>query len=388
MMKLRILVAALLTLGVTLSTPRAGILTPILFGRHTAVAPSYTGPGDVVSGATAWWSCVRAYDAAVASPGTNNACALRRSSDNGTCTVLLAASGLVDYTVGTPCSGATALAWMTRGTFSGAIASTTLTTTGDPCTATSGDQIIGVGITSPTTISSVSSCSAGAGSYVISASYTISAETITDLIPTFVSTAYDQTAGNACSSASCNAVQATSAAQPNIYMDCIDAGTLPCVMAFSGALLETAHNFAPNAAAQLSMSAVENRATGTGSFIFITELGPSNFIGTSTANLWRGLSNGTTVFSFTATDAVFHAANMVLKAGTSADVINLDGTETTGTGTPGTTSGLIKIFTSNASTNYSGEAGLWDNVFFSPTQRTNECANQAAFYGTTIGANC
>jgi len=58
MLRFRILVAALLTLGVALSAPRAGILTPILTGNH-AVAGSnpftliaHTSAGSTINGGT------------------------------------------------------------------------------------------------------------------------------------------------------------------------------------------------------------------------------------------------------------------------------------------------------------------------------------------------
>ena len=57
-------------------------------------APSYTGPGDVVSGATAWYG-LRAYNAAYAT-GSNNAVNIRRASDNTTSNIVILANGSLD----------------------------------------------------------------------------------------------------------------------------------------------------------------------------------------------------------------------------------------------------------------------------------------------------
>lgn len=59
--------------------------------------PSFSGSGDTVSGAFAYWSCARAYTAAYAA-GTGNACDIIRASDSATCTIKFAASGFTDVT--------------------------------------------------------------------------------------------------------------------------------------------------------------------------------------------------------------------------------------------------------------------------------------------------
>jgi hypothetical protein len=62
---------------------------------------SYQGPGDIASGATAWGSCVRAYNAAYAN-GTNSLCDLVDSAAPTTaiCTLRVKTNGLVDLTGG------------------------------------------------------------------------------------------------------------------------------------------------------------------------------------------------------------------------------------------------------------------------------------------------
>lgn len=57
--------------------------------------PSYTGPGDIVSGATAWYG-LRAYSAAVAATGTQKAVNIRASGDNATTDILILPTGKLD----------------------------------------------------------------------------------------------------------------------------------------------------------------------------------------------------------------------------------------------------------------------------------------------------
>jgi hypothetical protein len=86
---------------------------------------------------------------------------------------------------------------------------------------------------------------------------------------------------------------------------------------------------------------------------------------------------------------VWHAANIVAQLGTSADILNIDGTETTGTATPNTTAGKpAAIFGAATDIIYQTEGGFVDNLILSGTQRSNGCANQAAFYGTPTGVDC
>jgi hypothetical protein len=349
---------------------------------------------------TAWWSVARAAKASYAT-GSAQAAALRRGSDNGTCTVLIAVSGLVDYAIGKPCSSATALAWMTRGTFSGTVASTTLSTTGDPCTATAGDQIIdgvpaknilpSAATGTVATIVSVTSCSAGAGIYTISNSYTISvAETITDLIPTFVSTAYDQTRQSLCTSATCDVVDSTAADQPPLFMDCGILGALPC-LGFPSISIElgAATNFTPNASLVTSLILVVERTSGAVAASFLVENGNNNAVKAATsANalfLRMGAANGANA---TANDGEFHSITATSEAGANATILNIDGAETAYTLTPNATVGVPAINGNTGTNFYWEEGGIIDNVLLSSTQRSKGCANQAAFYGTPTGTAC
>lgn len=85
-------------------------------------ANTYTGPGDVVSGALAWWG-LRAYNRAYAT-STGNVGIFRRSSDSTTCTGKVNTKGQLDLTT-TYCAGSTNLVnWC--GASSGTCSATTL----------------------------------------------------------------------------------------------------------------------------------------------------------------------------------------------------------------------------------------------------------------------
>lgn len=66
-----------------------------------ATPVSYQGPGDIVSGATAWWG-LRAYNAAYATAGSN-AIAVRNTATSETCNVPVTSSGGLGNVAG--CSG-------------------------------------------------------------------------------------------------------------------------------------------------------------------------------------------------------------------------------------------------------------------------------------------
>ena len=70
----------------------------------TAPPPVFVGPGDLVAGNTGWWG-LRAFNAAVAAPGTQAAVRLRRASDSTQQDILILTSGSLDVaTAGTFCA--------------------------------------------------------------------------------------------------------------------------------------------------------------------------------------------------------------------------------------------------------------------------------------------
>lgn len=113
----RVIVALSVGAFLAVTSPAAQAQSTDLLGHNSGppyvvpIPPAYTGPGDIVSGWTAWYSQARAYSAAVAATGTQKAGDIRRASDNATCSPLIATNGSVDLTVGTPCAGQTVTAF-------------------------------------------------------------------------------------------------------------------------------------------------------------------------------------------------------------------------------------------------------------------------------------
>jgi len=84
----------------------AQIGPPPLVAPLPFYASTYTGPGNVVSGAAGWWG-LRAYNAAYCT-GSNDAATIRRASDNTTKTIVILSNCTFDVnTASTFCSGTT-----------------------------------------------------------------------------------------------------------------------------------------------------------------------------------------------------------------------------------------------------------------------------------------
>ena len=154
--------------------PLPGFPPGLFLGRGALDAPTvsgYTGPGDIVSGATAWYG-LRAYNAAYAT-GSNNAVNYRRASDNATQNGVILASGAFDIATANTFAG-------TNATCTGTISSTTLTCASASSTPHAGSTLTGAGITQPSYIVSCGTFTGGAGTCTLNAAQTVSVgETIT-----------------------------------------------------------------------------------------------------------------------------------------------------------------------------------------------------------------
>lgn len=147
-----------------------------------------------------------------------------------------------------------------------------------------------------------------------------------------VKTLYDQIAGSACNSATCDVTQATVATRPTIVTSCL--GSLPC-MAFSGS------QFLSNAsigtyAQPYSFSSVSERTgafTSYGDILGFSNVGASQILYANTVNT-LGYYNGTFTTA-TATDSAFHAMQNVVN-GPSAAALQIDSSQTTGLSTSNT----------------------------------------------------
>ncbi len=205
------------------------------------------------------------------------------------------------------------------------------------------------------------------------------------------------TPDTACGGSSCAVVQATTGNQPPLIMpgSCSypNSTTLvPCLKSTSATiLLASANNFTPNGAFQWTASAVAQRTsgTGTGGFIWMNGSSAQGIAGDASANLWQLYVASSSQAPTTATDAAWHAGNGVAVAGTNTTILNVDGTEVTATKTPNATAGTpIWVRAGATTTAYYAEGGWLDNFVASQSNRTSLCANQAAYYGTSVGTYC
>lgn len=344
---------------------------------------TYVGPGDIVSGATAWYG-LRAYKAAYASPGTNKSVNLRRASDNATCDFVIATSGDLGGTASTCAqgSGLSLAAFATQdATCTGTISSTTLTCASASSTPHAGSTLAGIGITQPSFIGSCGTFTGGAGTCTLNASQTVGVgETITMTYGLFGTKLYDQSGSNACSSAPCDVTQAAGASQPQVIINCN--GVLPCL---SGA---GAQWFGGTMATGCCASPGSAIFAGLGSSGYFLGLG-NNYIALSagTNTIIAGASSDITV---TASSSTWHSVSLAGSTTASQEILNVDGVGTSGTGI-GTASNNIGIMNRTASTfialsGVEAEAGIYLGILLTPTQQTNLCHNQRLYFNT--GGSC
>ena len=176
-----------LALLLLLTCPASAQLLTAGAGCQPAVCTSgatYQGPGDIVSGATAFYG-LRSYNAAYAT-SSNNAINIRRASDNSTSDIVILSNGNLDTATAASFAGTDATATCS------ATASTSLVCTGASSTPHANDPISGTGVTQPAYIVSCGTFTGGAGTCTLNASATIASTTITFQVALFVTEAYDQ----------------------------------------------------------------------------------------------------------------------------------------------------------------------------------------------------
>jgi hypothetical protein len=383
-----------LLLGIALALATGGWIGDGTVG--TSFGASYVGAGDVVSGATAWFG-LRAYNAAYAS-GSNAAINLRRASDNHTCNLLITTSGGLGNTAN--CStggdnGQSAAAWAgTDITCSGSTtgSSTTLAVTGCSANSVVGtDPISGTGITQPAYVTSCS-ITAGTGTCTMNVAQNIAvAETVTFQVALLVTEIYDQSGSNFCSSAPCNVSQSTATKQPQLLPGCI--GTQPCLY-FNRTNTQGLSNSTTTTITSMTIAGVALRITAAAGNMLSFATG-----GGTTSLQFTGAANTTEIFldnvgtTATETDGTLHSIIGVANGASPASVVNVDGTETTGsTGTSVSTAGIgfgVNTVGTNSFGGYMPEGGWWNSTAFTSTQRTNICKNAQSYYGSAnFGAAC
>ena len=200
-------------------------------------ASSYVGPGDVVSGAAAWYG-LRGYNAAY-STGSNPAVNIRRASDGHTCDLLVTSAGAIGNTANCSTGGDNG---QSAASFAGTAATCTGTISGTTMSISScasgtlgqNEQVTGSGIVGPTYITSIGTCASPPGTCALQVSQTVgSPVTITASVGLSVTKFYDQSGANLCSSAPCNIIQTIVVNQPIFLSSCV--GTAPCLGFLSAA---------------------------------------------------------------------------------------------------------------------------------------------------------
>ena len=328
-------------------------------------ASTYTGPGDIVSGATAWYG-LRAYKASYAT-GSNNALNIRRTSDNSTENIVILSSGALDIATANSFAG-------TDATCTATISGTTLTCASASSTPHRYSTITGSGITQPCYASSVGTFTGGAGTVTVPSSCgTVSVGvTATFQYGLFGTEAYDQSGnGN-------NVSQSTAADQPQLMPICQN--SLPCLRS-SGSPITLGPVTITTIAQPYSGSLVSWSLASTGNQIARGGTGSDFGIGWQ-HNTSAGLSvNG--AINLVAQSNAWHSDQYFFSG--SSSLINIDGVDSSalssaGTGATGTNVSLMSG-AGNYFNGYVTEAGLWP-LGISSTQRGNLCVNQQAYWNT------
>jgi hypothetical protein len=191
----------------------------------------------------------------------------------------------------------------------------------------------------------------------------------------FVTKFYDQS-GN-----SKDISQATAGNQPQIFLSGGPAAGYPYVSFTTGSMaLSAAANLTPATGVQ-SHSGVASRAAGTAITVLVRCGGSGNELNTkAAANVWQitGGSAGGSVDK-AATDNTWHAANTNLNGASS--VINVDGSEATGTATGATGASALGMLGAGSNTLKIVESGCWDNITFTSQNRTDMNTQQHAAWG-------
>jgi hypothetical protein len=199
----------------------------------------------------------------------------------------------------------------------------------------------------------------------------------------FITTLFDQTAGNKCGGAACDIVQTTAANQPPAIFSCL--GTFVCYDLTAGTIgLVSANNFTPSTAVQ-TITAVGNRidTAAINEGLLASNGSGNNRLGTASGGTTWTIKGGTsgTITSGALTSNAFHVANGVFNGASS--VLNTDGTDVTGTVTANTTAGAPQSIAAAGATHERVlEVGFIDNVALTSGQRTSLCHNAFTYWGT------
>lgn len=203
----------------------AGCITATaqFFFPFVSFGQSYSGPGDVLPAATAWYG-LRGYSNAYANPGTNPAATVRRASDSTTSIINILPNGNFDIATANTFAGVHATCTGT------AVGTTNLALTGCTATPQTGDTLTSTGgtgaFTQPAYIISCGAFGGGAGNCTMNSNQTVTGVTVSAQWGLYVSSLNDQS-GNAP-----NLSQVVAGTQPELLPHCQNG--YPCLL-FSGA---------------------------------------------------------------------------------------------------------------------------------------------------------
>ena len=324
---------------------------------------TYTGPGDVVSGATAFYG-LRAYNAAYAT-GSNNALNVRRASDNSTSNIVILANGNLDIATANTFAGVDA-------TGTGAISGTTLTFTGGH---------VGDTVTGGTTAAGTYIVSGSSPTWTVNISQTVVSTTLTLQFGLFVTTLYDQT-GNGH-----DAVQATAGNQPQLIPNALNSGTLPGIN-FIGTTSLVGTLAAANQPWSFYAVASQNPALGGVGEVMATSgtFEPRMILGGSTTLFQIYAGSGPVTASSSAANITLHTLAATFQNTTSFGVLDGTASGNLAAGTDTLTNRGTNIVLGSGSTNgtlsgFGGEFAVYP-IGFNSTQYGNLHTNPSAFWGT------
>jgi hypothetical protein len=192
---------------------------------------------------------------------------------------------------------------------------------------------------------------------------------------------YDQLAGNACSSASCDIVQTTAANRPTFKWSCVN--SLPCAVFAQASSQSFASGNTYAHAQPLSFSVVSEQTASPGNYVGLLGDASAN----NTGPLWSAAAGdvviygGSGIVNVAAANNSLHAMNFLL-SGSSSNA-NIDGTNTSVSTGASSYNGTIHVFHGAAAfaTGYFEEGGIWTGSF-SSTDDASLCHNQFTYWGT------
>ena len=336
---------------------------------------AYVGPGDIVSGATAWYG-LRGYSAAYAATGTGKAINYRRASDNSTQDGVILTNGKFDIATANAFAGPDGGTGVCTASTSGSSTTLTIASCATSATLHSGDTLTCASCVQPVYISALGTFSgtgAGAsGTVTLNAAQNITSQSVTSQIALFVPEIYDQS-GNLR-----HLTQLTAAKQPQLLPSC---GSLPCI-SFVGSATQWLGPVTIALPGATTFSLVSNRLAAGSMQIALSMTTSVAYVMQyqAVASQINAVGLGGTTITGTPSDGAFHAIQAVINGASPASFISVDGSNTTGSLTTGTNAGQAMGVGASGNggqpfTGYGQEWAVWPAAM-TTTQTSNICHNQ------------